>query len=99
MRQFIGSADRSKVMRAQNIMVTPDCVVHLGEGPQHAIQEMRRAGVSSAFVLGPKMTLAGLLTVDGAIAGIREKATIADKMLTGLPTTKMCIRDSPGTGH
>ena len=86
-RQFIGSADRAKVMRAQNIMVTPDCVVHLSEGPQHAIQEMRRAGVSSAFVLGPKMTLAGLLTVDGAIAGIREKATIADKMLTGLPTT------------
>ena len=29
----------------------------------------------------------GLLTVDGAIAGIREQASIADKMLTGLPTT------------
>lgn len=33
------------------------------------------------------MNLVGLLTVDGAIAGIREQTGIADKMLTDLPTT------------
>ena len=86
-RRFIGSADRSKVLKVSNIMVTPDCLVRLNEGPLQAVKEMRRAGVSSAFVLGDKMNLVGLLTVDGAIAGIREQTSIAEKMLTDLPTT------------
>ncbi len=33
------------------------------------------------------MNLVGLLTVDAAIAGIREQTSIAEKMLTDLPTT------------
>lgn len=86
-RRFIGSADRSKVLKVSNIMVTPDCLVRLNEGPLQAIKEMRRAGVSSAFVLGDKMNLVGLLTVDGAIAGIRQQTGIAENMLTELPTT------------
>ena len=86
-RRFIGSADRSKVLKASNIMVTPDCLVRLNESPLQAVKEMRRAGVSSAFVLGDKMDLVGLLTVDAAIEGIREQTGIAEKMLTDLPTT------------
>lgn len=85
-RQFIGSADRTKVLSVRHIMVTPSCVVRLGEGPNHAIHEMRRAGVSSAYVVGDKMNLAGLLTIDGAIEAIKQERTIQDMMITELPT-------------
>ncbi|MEG0803566.1 MAG: betaine/proline/choline family ABC transporter ATP-binding protein [Pygmaiobacter sp.] len=86
-RQFIGSADKTKVLSVRHIMMTPSCIVRLGEGPNRAIYEMRRAGVSSAFVVGDKMNLAGLLTIDGAIGAIKEERTIGDKMITDLPTT------------
>lgn len=88
-RQFIGSADRTKVLSVRHIMVTPSCVVRLGEGPNHAIHEMRRAGVSSAYVVGDKMNLAGLLTIDGAIEAIKQERTIQDMMITELPTTSL----------
>ncbi|MCI6640821.1 MAG: betaine/proline/choline family ABC transporter ATP-binding protein [Pygmaiobacter massiliensis] len=87
-RQFIGSADKTKVLTVSHIMATPTCVVRLGEGPNHAIHEMRRAGVSSAFVVDDRMGLAGLLTADGAIRGIREERTIKEMMITDLPTTR-----------
>lgn len=86
-RRFIGSADRSKIFKVSSIMSTPDCLVHTYESPLQAIHEMRRAGVSSAFVIGEKMDLIGLLTIDGAIEAIHEHTGIADKMLTDLPTT------------
>lgn len=86
-RQFIGSADRTKVLSVRHIMVTPSCVVRLGEGPNHAIHEMRRAGVSSAYVVGDKMNLAGLLTIDSAVEAIKQERTIQDMMITELPTT------------
>lgn len=86
-RQFIGSADRTKVLSVRHIMVTPSCVVRLGEGPNHAIHEMRRAGVSSAYVVGDKMNLAGLLTIDSAVEAIKQEQTIQDMMITELPTT------------
>ena len=86
-RQFIGSADKTKVLTVRHIMTTPTCVVRLTEGPNYAIREMRRAGVSSAFVVDEKMGLAGLLTIDGAIRGIREERTIGEMMITDLPTT------------
>ena len=86
-RQFIGSADKTKVLSVRHIMVTPSCIVRVGEGPNHAIHEMRRAGVSSTFVVGAKLTLAGLLTIDGAIAAIKQERPLAELMITDLPTT------------
>lgn len=66
-RQFIESADKTQVLTARKVMVTPSCLVRQKEDPANAIREMHRAGLSSAYVVDAKMRLAGMLTLDAAL--------------------------------
>lgn len=80
---FINSADKTQVLRARQVMATPSCLVEIDTGVNRAIQEMRSNGVSSVYVVGPKMRLLGIVTIDDAIRARKES----------LPLRAILIRD------
>ncbi|NLC65753.1 MAG: glycine betaine/L-proline ABC transporter ATP-binding protein [Clostridium sp.] len=66
-RDFIDDADMTKVLTLKNIMITPNSLVKLSDKVTYAIREMRRNGVSSAFVVGDKLEIIGVLTIEDAM--------------------------------
>lgn len=85
-REFIGSADKTKVLCAKHIMVTP-CVVRERDTPRHAVREMRTAGVSSAYVVDDHMRFLGVAGLESAIRAIRdERPSLEGIYETGLET-------------
>lgn len=86
-RKFIKSADRSQVLTARHIMATPSCVVRVQDGLHHAIHEMQANGLSSVYIVGEKMRLKGIVTIDNAIEALRERTSLASIVITDLPTT------------
>lgn len=86
-REFIDSADKTKVLCAKHIMVTP-CVVRAKDTPLHAVREMRGTGVSSAYVVDGHMKFLGVVGIETAIRAIREeKPSLEGIYETDLETT------------
>ena len=85
-RNFIDSADKTKVLCARHVMITP-CVVRSRDTPQHAVREMRTAGVSSAYVVDSRMKFLGIVGIETAIRAIREnQPSLTELYETGMET-------------
>lgn len=86
-RDFTGSADKSKVTTVQNIMITPSSLVRLSEGPSLAIQVMRKNALSTVYVVDDRLGLAGILTIQDAIRAQREGLAIGEVIRRDVQTT------------
>ena len=86
--EFIRDIDRSKILQAEHIMSKPYGLVSLKDGLNVAIQVMRENGISSAFVTDRKRQLQGIVTVDQAITGLKEKKTLQEVMSTEVKTVR-----------
>ncbi|MEK3979215.1 glycine betaine/L-proline ABC transporter ATP-binding protein [Psychrobacillus sp. FSL K6-2836] len=86
--EFIRDIDRSKILQAEHIMSKPYGLVSLKDGLNVAIQVMRENGISSAFVTDRKRQLQGIITVDQAINGLKEKKTLQEVMSTEVQTVR-----------
>ena len=86
-RQFINSADKTKVFTVEHVMVKPSCIVRTSDGAAHAIQTMRSNGVSSTYVVDGRLRLKGVLTIDGAIEAQKSKKIVADSEIIEVATT------------
>ena len=86
-RDFTGSADKSKVFTVRNIMITPSSLVRLTDGPEHAIQEMRKNALSTVYVVDDRLCLVGILTIRDAIRAYQQKLTIAQVTNRDVQTT------------
>ena len=86
-REFINSADKSRVRSVRNIMITPSALVRLGDGIDHALHEMRKNALSTVYVVDEKLRLAGILSISAALRARQEKQTIAEVMETEVQTT------------
>ncbi len=80
--EFIKDIDRSKVFQASHIMMKPNALVSLKDGLNVAIKEMQQNGLSSVFVVDRARQLKGILTIDDAVRGIREKKKLEDVIRT-----------------
>lgn len=86
-REFIESADKTKVLCAKHIMITP-CVVREKDTPLHAVREMRGTGVSSAYVVDKHMKFLGVVGIESAIRALHEeKSSLQGIYETELETT------------
>lgn len=74
-RNFIDSADKTQVLSAKHVMVTPSCIVKPKDSVSHALKEMRTNGFSSAFAVDEAMRFLGVLTLEGALRAKQEKNT------------------------
>lgn len=86
-RQFVESADKTQVLTARNVMITPGCLIRLKEDPANAIRAMRSADLSSAYVVDNKMRLLGVLSLDAAVKAKETGAPVSDMVETNLMTT------------
>ncbi|GIN93260.1 glycine betaine transport ATP-binding protein OpuAA [Siminovitchia terrae] len=78
--EFIKDIDRSKVLQAKHIMIKPNALVSLKDGLNVAIKEMKTNGISSVFVVDRQRSLKGIVTIDDAVKGLREKKTLEEVM-------------------
>ncbi|MCM3358185.1 glycine betaine/L-proline ABC transporter ATP-binding protein [Psychrobacillus sp. MER TA 171] len=78
--EFIRDIDRTKILQAEHIMSKPNGLVSLKDGLNVAIQVMRENGNSSAFVVDRKRQLQGIITIDQAIEGMKQKKTLQEAM-------------------
>ncbi|KGR91741.1 ABC transporter ATP-binding protein [Ureibacillus massiliensis 4400831 = CIP 108448 = CCUG 49529] len=85
---FIRDIDRSKILKAENIMVNPYGLVSLEEGLNVAVKVMRENGISSAFVTNRNRQLQGMITIDRAIDGIKQKKALVDVLSTNVKTVR-----------
>ncbi|MDD2534384.1 MAG: glycine betaine/L-proline ABC transporter ATP-binding protein [Eubacteriales bacterium] len=76
--RFITGVDRTQILTVRSIMVVPSCLIQMRSGPNMAIQEMKRNGVSSAFVIDHDLKLSGLVTLQDALKAIAEKLSLAE---------------------
>lgn len=86
--EFIRDIDRSKILQAEHIMTKPYGLVSLKDGLNVATQVMRENGISSAFVTDRKRQIQGIITIDQAIDGIKQKKTLQEVMSTDVKTVR-----------
>ena len=88
-RDFTGSADKSKVTTVRSIMITPSSLIRLSESPTLAIQEMRKNALSTVYVVDEGLCLVGILTIQDAIRAQKEGLEIEQVVRREVQTTSM----------
>jgi glycine betaine/proline transport system ATP-binding protein len=78
---FVEDVDRSRVLKAENIMFRPSSVVWVTDGPRVALRKMKEDSLSSIFVIGDDRVLIGIITVDRAIEAVKNKETDLRKIV------------------
>ena len=86
-KSFIDGADKSQVISVRSVMIRPNSIVRKRDNPNFAIKTMRSNGVSSAYVVGDKMKLEGVITIDDAIRANKEGLSILDVLIKNIMTT------------
>ena len=86
-RQFIDSADKTKVISVKQIMFNPSCIIRLKEGAGIAIREMKSNRDSSAYVIDNHMKFLGIITIDNALKCRNENGFLSDYIFNEIPTT------------
>lgn len=76
-KEFINSADKTKVLCAKHVMLTP-CVVREKDSPQYAIREMQSSSVSSAYVVDSHMKFLGIVGIDKAVNAKKENRLLSE---------------------
>ncbi len=77
-QDFIDGADKAQVITAQHAMITPNSIVRLKDKPAYAIRQMKQNGVSSAYVVTEKMRFVGVVDIDDAIRGEKERLPLSE---------------------
>ncbi|MDD4570068.1 MAG: glycine betaine/L-proline ABC transporter ATP-binding protein [Tepidanaerobacteraceae bacterium] len=78
---FVKSIDRTKVIQAKNIMRKPNALVSMKDGVRVAIKEMQANDISSVFVVGEKMKLEGIVTIDDCVEAVKNKQSSLKDLL------------------
>lgn len=82
--EFIKDIDRSKVFQAEHVMIKPNALVSMKDGINVAVKEMEENGISSVFVVDRQRHVKGIVTIDDAIKGIKEKKSLTDVLRTDI---------------
>lgn len=85
-KEFIDSADKTKVLSAKHVMSTP-CVVREIDTPEHALREMKNSGVSTAYVVGRHMKFLGIVGIDAAIRARKSEIPLSEVYERDVETT------------
>ncbi len=85
-KQFIDSADKTKVLFVKNIMVRPSTIVRVTDSINLAIHVMRKKGNSTVYIVDEKLKIVGILTISDAIKARKEGLSIQQAMLSEIET-------------
>ena len=87
-KRFIDNADKTQVISVSNVMITPNSLVRLRDNPTLAIKEMRRNGVSSAYVIANQTKFQGVVTLDDCLRAQREGLSLEEILIRNIKTTR-----------
>lgn len=85
-RDFIETADKTKVLSVRNIMITPSCIVRVNDSIDRAIREMRKNNLSSVIVLDDELHPKGMLFIGEALEARRNGQSISQVLQSGITT-------------
>lgn len=88
-RQFVDSADKTKVISAKNIMITPSCIVRPQDSGRRALKVMNENNVSSAYVVDNQMNFVGVLTVDDALEAKKNNINVSNYIINDVTTVNL----------
>jgi glycine betaine/proline transport system ATP-binding protein len=71
-QRFVADVDRAKVRHAESVMIPPREIAYESEGPQVVMLRMKKAGLSTIFVVNKERRLVGIADID-AIAQLAER--------------------------
>lgn len=86
--EFIQEIDRSKILQAEHVMIQPNAFVSINDRVNVAIKEMKEKGISSVYVIDRSRRVQGIVTIDDAVKGQREKKTLRDILNKNVPIVK-----------
>lgn len=78
---FVKDIDRTKVVRAKDIMKRPNAVVSLNSGVRVAIKEMQANDISSVFVVDKDRKIQGIVTIDDCIKSAKNNRSSLKEIL------------------
>lgn len=84
-KKFIDSADRTKVLTAEDIMTTPASLIKITDTAEYALHEMKIYGLSSVYVVDGKLRLKGILLLNDAVELHRSHKPISEEVLKEVP--------------
>ena len=85
---FVTDVDRSKILKAENIMIRPTAHVSANDGPRVALRKMKKEALSSIFVIEGDRRLAGIVTVDRAVEAVKNRVIDLRQIVeTDIPVT------------
>ncbi len=71
--RFVEDVDISKVLNAESVMKKTEAVAYRRtDGPRAALRKMKKAGISSLFVLNKEHKLVGLITANQAAQAVED---------------------------
>lgn len=70
--KFVEDVDRSRVFSAQHVMQRPETIDAEKHGPRVALQRMKKAGISSIYVINKNKKLLGVVTADAASKAVKD---------------------------
>ncbi|WP_099208076.1 quaternary amine ABC transporter ATP-binding protein [Urinicoccus timonensis] len=79
--RFVEDVDISKVLTAKNVMIEAETVDSSRHGPRVAMEIMRKAEISSLYVVDSQDRLQGIVTADDVMAAIRQGKNSLDEIL------------------
>src|SRR5699024_8355390 len=79
--KFVEDVDRSKVLTAQNVMIRPETIDSTKHGPRVALQTMKKAEISSIYVVNRNRELQGIVTADAAIDAVNKGVTNINELI------------------
>ncbi len=83
---FTRDVNRSRVLKARNVMVKPRLVTSDRDGPRTALKQMEEQGLSSVFVVDRERRYRGLVKVDDAVAAVqRGETSLGDIIVNDVP--------------
>lgn len=85
-KKFVEGVDRSKVFSAQHVMKRPETIDSEKHGPMVALQRMKKAGISSIYVINKNNELQGVVTAEAAAKAVKDgNKNIYDAMEKQVP--------------
>lgn len=76
--EFVKDIDKSKVLLARNVMITPASLIRETDGPNVALKQMHANSISSVFVVNGSLELSGIVTLDSAMKARAEGLALTD---------------------
>ncbi len=88
--KFIEDVDRSRILTAENVMISPAMVNIEKAGPRTALREMRENHTSSIYLVDSKYRFKGIASAQDVSQCLKEgKTDLYDVIQTDVPTTTL----------